>query len=415
MMYKNISVMKRKIFVWAQIVVAAALFGLVTANVLERLPKEEERAKYIFLMIGDGMGAANVGVTESYLSYKAGKLGGEQLMFTTFPYYGTATTHSANKNVTCSAAAATAIARGIKINNYMLGMQADSTTAPTVSQLLHDEGYQVGIMSTVPANHATPAGFYAIAGNREDYYNITKQIPASGYEFIGGAGLYQFNGADNNSQPSDEYLEENGYEVCFGVKEFNEKKSSSDKIVYLHESAKNSKPAYYESGETIKEEDVKLGEMLSLCLDFFNEDEPFFIMCEGGHIDWSSHSNKTMPMVNDVLEFDGAIKVAYDFYLQHPDETLIIVTADHETGGISLGCGNSSINWEMIENEWNSAGQKHNLDKEENNALNKAASIGWTTTSHNGSPVPVYAIGKGAEKFMGRMDNTDIKGKILNK
>ena len=118
-------------------------------------------------------------------------------------------------------------------------------------------------------------------------------------------------------------------------------------------------------------------------------------------------------MVNDVIDFDAAIKVAYDFYTQHPDETLIVVTADHETGGLTLGAGSSTIKWAKLENEWIESGKKNVLDSEENKEFNKSCSIGWTTGSHTGGHVPVYAIGKGAEKFNGRMDNTEFKGKIL--
>ncbi|MDE5732595.1 MAG: alkaline phosphatase [Bacteroidales bacterium] len=153
--------------------------------------------------------------------------------------------------------------------------------------------------------------------------------------------------------------------------------------------------------------------MLETGMDFIGSDSPFFFMCEGGKIDWTAHENKTMPMVMDMLEFNDAVKVAYDFYLGHPDETLIVVTADHETGGLSLGCGRETINWEKMEAEWIEGGRKNMLDEKKNMELNKECSIGWTTHSHTGSPVPVFAIGKGAEKFSGRMDNTDIKGKIL--
>ena len=118
-------------------------------------------------------------------------------------------------------------------------------------------------------------------------------------------------------------------------------------------------------------------------------------------------------MVTDVIAFDQAVKVAYDFYLQHPDETLIIVTADHETGGLTLGAGSSTINWEKLENEWIATDKKDVTDYDTNRRHNKSCSIGWTTGSHTGGPVPVFSLGKGAEKFNGRIDNTDIKGKIL--
>jgi alkaline phosphatase len=111
------------------------------------------------------------------------------------------------------------------------------------------------------------------------------------------------------------------------------------------------------------------------------------------------------------------VKVAYEFYLKHPDETLIVVTADHDTGGVAIGWGNEwmgdTLNWDILDSVWNAAGGRNTLEWEENRKLNESAYIGWPTSHHTGDNVPVYAIGKGAERFCGKMDNTDFKGKIL--
>ena len=135
-------------------------------------------------------------------------------------------------------------------------------------------------------------------------------------------------------------------------------------------------------------------------------------MCEGGEIDWAAHSNKTMPTIYSIFEFDKAISRAYEFYMAHPDETLIVVTADHGTGGVSI---TEDPKWEVMDSIWVANGMKNELNGKENRKLNEENNIDWATTHHTGEPVPVYAIGKGAEKFIGRMDNTDIKGKILGK
>jgi alkaline phosphatase len=157
--------------------------------------------------------------------------------------------------------------------------------------------------------------------------------------------------------------------------------------------------------------------MLTLALEYLGEEDPFFIMCEGGEIDWAAHENKTMAMVHEVLDLDRAVQVAVEFYEKHPDETLIVVTADHETGGAVLGQGPKWIpenfRWDLLEQQWIESNGQSVLSKEENKALNDRCQIGWTTANHSGSPVPIYAIGKGAERFCGRMDNTDIRGKIL--
>ncbi len=156
--------------------------------------KDDTKAKYIFLFIGDGMGANHVATAESYLSYKAGKIGGEQLVFTTFPYHGTATNFSANRHVTCSAASGTAIACGSKTDNSKLGMDKDGNALKSVAKELKEDGYKIGIITTVPINHATPGAFYASVPYRGDYYEVSCQLPESGFEFFAGSGFIDFRG-----------------------------------------------------------------------------------------------------------------------------------------------------------------------------------------------------------------------------
>lgn len=394
------------------ICITAMLFNL-SAHEAEA-KKKDEKAKYVFLFIGDGMGSTHVAVAESYLSYLQGKLGGAMLTMSQFPYYGTATSYSADANVTDSSAAGTAISCGVKTYNGGLGIDAEGNEARSLAYDLKDAGYQVGIISTVPINHATPGAFYASSSSRNDYYGISKQIVESGFEFFAGSGFIDFRGKGDKEEATDTYLEKNGYEVSYGIAEFKEEAAGKEKVVFCQESNKEESAGNYVSSGKIAE-DATLGQMLQLGMEFFDDDEPFFFMCEGGKIDWTAHANKVMPMIMDILEFDEAIAVAYEFYKKHPKETLIVVTADHETGGISLGSGPDHVNWQMLIEQWEKDGKQNNLGWRENSEMNRKASIGWTTGSHTGGPVPVYAVGKGAEKFMGRMDNTDIKGKILGK
>mgnify|MGYP003423588316 FL=1 len=394
------------------ICITAMLFNM-SAHEAEA-KKKDEKAKYVFLFIGDGMGSTHVAVAESYLSYLQGKLGGAMLTMSQFPYYGTATSYSADANVTDSSAAGTAISCGVKTYNGGLGIDAEGNEARSLAYDLKDAGYQVGIISTVPINHATPGAFYASSSSRNDYYGISKQIVESGFEFFAGSGFIDFRGKGDKEEATDIYLEKNGYEVSYGIAEFKEEAAGKEKVVFCQESNKEESAGNYVSSGKIAE-DATLGQMLQLGMEFFDDDEPFFFMCEGGKIDWTAHANKVMPMIMDILEFDEAIAVAYEFYKKHPKETLIVVTADHETGGISLGSGPDHVNWQMLIEQWEKDGKQNNLGWRENSEMNRKASIGWTTGSHTGGPVPVYAVGKGAEKFMGRMDNTDIKGKILGK
>ena len=392
-------------------IIAAVAFSLITFTSCCN-KQDNTRAKYVFLFIGDGMGATHVAAAESYLSHKAGKLGGEQLLMTTFPYYGTCTTHSADRNVTCSSAAGTAIACGEKANNGTVGINKDTVKIYSVAHELHKDGYNVGIISTVPLNHATPSAFYAHNVSRGNGYEISQDIPSSEYEYFAGAGFLEFKGKEGNDVATDVFLEENGYVVGYGVEEFLSKSEGKEKAIFCQASNKAESADNYVS-DAKEAEDVSLAKMLELGMDFIGTEEPFFFMCEGGTIDWAAHDNRTMSMVTDVISFDEAIKVAYEFYLKHKDETLIVVTADHETGGLTLGAGSTTINWDELERQWISTDRKDVTDYDTNRRHNKSCSIGWTTGSHTGGAVPVFAIGKGAEKFNGRIDNTDIKGKIL--
>ena len=333
-----------------------AVIGVIATMFCLSGCQNDTKAKYIFLFIGDGMGASHVAVTESYLSYKEGKLGGEHLLMTQFPYYGMATTYSANKNITCSSAAGTAIACGVKTNNGTLGVDKDSVSVESVAAVLKEEGYKIGLLTTVPINHATPAAFYAHSVKRTDYYAISSEIPASGFDFFAGTGFLQFNGKDNDKESTEDFLERNGYTVSYGIEEFRKESVGKDKVVFCQAKNRGKSAGYYVSdgleNTGVKSEepgveltDATMAEMLELALEYLGDEEPFFIMGEGGIIDWASHENRTMSTVENVLDFDAAIKVAYEFYKQHPKETLIIVTADHETGGLTLGAGRATINW----------------------------------------------------------------------
>lgn len=393
------------------IIIMAALIALVTLTGCCNQKNSDEKAKYVFLFIGDGMGATHVAAAESYLSYKAGKLGGEQLLMTTFPAHGTVTTHSANRHITCSSAAGTAIACGEKTYNGAVGINKDSVNLKSVAYDLQEDGYNIGIISSVPVNHATPASFYAHNKKRGNYYEIGLEIPVSGFEYFAGAGILDYKDKAGDKESLHEIIRNNGYAIGYGTEDFRSVAEGQEKAFFCQPSDREEADNYVSDGKDA--EDASLAEMVELGLEFLGSDEPFFIMCEGGTIDWAAHDNKTMSMVTDVIDFDAAIKVAYDFYLKNPEETLIIVTADHETGGITLGAGRSTIKWEELEAHWIESGNRNTLDEEANRKLNKSCSIGWTTGSHTGGPVPVYAIGKGAEKFIGRCDNTEIKGKIL--
>lgn len=393
------------------------LCTLFIGNIDRIFPEKPAKAKYVFLFIGDGMGQSLVSLTESYMSYKAGKLGGEKLSFSNFPYTGFVSTYSANNQITCSSAAGTAIATGSKTNNELLGKTADGTDLRSFAYDLKEDGYKIGIISNAPLNHATPASFYANPKNRNRYYDITSYIPKSGFEFFAGVGFKEFFSKDSSKPDSETLLRESGYEVYWGKEEYINRNTDANKIVYSQFENKGCDAKDYITGDVSKAGNVTLPEFLKAGLDFFGDEKPFFIMCEGGTIDWAAHMNNTMLTIQLIQEMDEAVKIAYEFYLEHPDETLIIVTADHDTGGATLGYGSNwydnYLKWGHIDSVWNANGQTNLLSETENRLLNEYTHIGWTTSHHTGVDVPVYAIGKGAERFCGKMDNTDFKSKIL--
>lgn len=372
------------------------------------------------------MGATHISATESYLSYKAGKLGGEKLVMTQFPYFGMATTHGAVKHVSCSAASGTAIACGEKVLGGTVGISKDSVNLESIAYVLKNEGYKIGLLTTVPINHATPAAFYAHNAKRTNYYEISNEIPASGFDFFAGSGFLQFNGKDDDKESTESILERNGYTVSYGIEEFRKESVGKDKMVFCQAKNRGKSAGYYVSdgleelgvksdGGVAAESDATMAEMLELALEYLGDDKPFFIMGEGGVIDWASHENRTMSVIDGVLDLDAAVNVAYEFYKKHPDETLIIVTADHETGGMTLGGVKATVDWKTLEDQWIESGKRNILDAEANAKLNKKGSVVWATVKHTGCAVPVYAIGAGAEKFNGQIDNTEFKGKILGK
>lgn len=376
--------------------------------------RKNDVPKYVFLFIGDGMSYNNVALAESYISYKNGNIGGDQLLFTQFPAHGSATSHSADRRVTDSSASGTAISTGSKTNNAMLGVDPDGNDLESISYVLKDKGYGIGIISSVPINHATPSSFYAHSRSRYDYYSITEQIPGSGFEFFAGSGMINYFGDDKNNpdESSATMLEKKGINVCFSKEEAKEAIRKGDRMLLCQPYNKETEAANYDAGGDAPEGHILLSEMLELGMERLTDEKPFFIMCEGGEIDWAAHSQKTMPTVSSIIEFDKAIAVAYEFYLEHPKETLIIVTADHGTGGVSF---TEDPEWESMDSIWVASGFVNKLSGKDNRKMNEEHNIDWGTTHHTGEPVPVYAIGKGAEKFAGRMDNTEFKNKILGK
>lgn len=296
--------------------------------------------KYIFYFIGDGMGLGSVMVTEAYNRTVLNN--DEHLTMLQFPVTSMATSYSANRHITDSSAAGTALSTGNKTNNYMLGVTPDSVPVFSVAKALKDNGYGVGIATTVTLNDATPAAFYGHAPNRKLYYEIGKGIIGSNYEFFAGYNLISKN--NNKGEKTDLYekIEKDGYKIVKGKDEY-EKVKNHNKIILLNKPNRAGHCGY--TVDSLGDEHFNVPYLTQTCMNHLQKNSPekFFMMIEGGNIDWIAHANDP-GVVKSILDFDEGIKIAYDFYKKHPDETLIVVTADHNTGGMTFGVrGNKRV------------------------------------------------------------------------
>lgn len=379
--------------------------------------QQQQKPKYVFYFIGDGMGFTHLSISEAYQQYmENGEIGSKPLSFTQFPVMGMATNYSKSHIITCSSAAGTALSTGHKTNNYYLGVSPDSTKLESISYKIHNSGKKVGILTSVTIDHATPAAFYAHSISRSDYYSIAKEIATSGFEFFAGGGLLKPTGEKEDQPSAYDYIEENGYTILSGIEDFEKNKTTSDKVLLLQNNGRESRDLPYAIDR--KEGDTKLSDLVKAAIEYLDNENGFFMMAEGGKIDWASHANDAKTAILETIDFSNAIEVAYKFYLEHPNETLIVVTADHETGGLSFGKEKGyEVYFEELDSQISSKDvtadtyEKGGAKKEIEEA-NKKAKMGWSTKSHTGTAIPIFAIGIGSENFAGRMDNTDIPKKI---
>lgn len=330
-----------------------------------------QQAKYVFYFIGDGMGMNQVQMTELYTSEIEDNIGITPLLFTQFPYSTVATTFSATNGVTDSAASGTALASGTKTSNGAIGMMTDlKTPLKSIAALAKEQGCRVGIATSVAVNHATPAAFYAHNEYRKNYNAIGRDLVTAGFDFYGGADFWSAGDGNNNKHSEGLYdlVLKNGYAVARGYKDYQKKAKTADKMILLQ----NSKASLKDSRSIPfaidrRKSDLTLVEITRAGINFLTKEateKGFFLMIEGGKIDWACHSNDAATIIKEVQDFDKAIGVAYEFYEQHPEETLIVVTADHETGGLVLGTGNYELNLKVLKNQKISESEFTNTLKE---------------------------------------------------
>lgn len=446
------------------------------------------------------MASAQIQATEAYLTTLNGGSAKKatdllkpenRLNMSKMPVQGMQTTYDSFALMTDSASSATAFACGLKTVSGTIGMDENKITSyKSIAQLAHENGKKVGVISSVSLDHATPAAYYASVTSRSNMNGIATQMADTGYEFFGGGGL----AASNYDTPAEAqgFFGPKGYTILRDRSAILELKTTPlNKVICINPELDGSKAMPYAIDRP--DTNLSLAEMTDVAISTLSSDpaKGFFLMVEGGKIDWAGHANDAMANIGDMIDFDNAVEEALEFYVQHPNETLIIVTGDHETGGMTIGhattgytayyeelikqkhsyeyfdklwaqhkannqvtdCAGSgslaadttmiaqmkdlfgleytSLNayqQEKLEDAYDKSmcGSNDNSSAENiylygsynpisvtlTHVLNEKASIGWTSYSHTGVPVPVFAKGRVAQSFAGFYDNTDIAKRL---
>ncbi len=292
--------------------------------------------RYVFYFIGDGMGLAQASAAEVYLSAIKGTINFEKLNLSRLPVQSIMTTFSQSNFITCSSASGTALATGHKTSNGTVSMDSEhKTDYKSIATRALENKMKVGIITSVSLDHATPAVFYAHEYRRSAYYEIGLSLANSGFHFFGGGGFLRNEGEKAGDIRVVDAAARKGYRVVNTVRDFQALKPGVDKVVAINPVLTGGESLPYAIDD--KGDGISLAQFTSKAIELLYGRQGFFIMVEGGKIDWACHANDAAAVVKEVLAFDEAIGVAMEFYKKHPDETLIVVMADHETGGMSLG------------------------------------------------------------------------------
>ena len=436
-------------FAWA----VALLLGVSAAFAADK-------PKYIFLFIGDGMSIPQRMMAEEFNM----RLNGEGLSINSFPYQVMTTTRSTNSFITDSAASGTAIACGEKTENGTIGMDSSKTrNLVSTAEVARDAGKKVGIITSVTINHATPAAFYGHNPSRGNGYELGLDLIKSNFDFFGGGGVSEHGDGDTDIY---DLAAQAGYTVLHDPQDLLKLKPGCGKVLAVQKDGALPYAIDDPDGFRIADYLRKAVELL--------EDDPdgFFIMTEGGKIDWMCHANDAGTTMREVIDMDKAVKVAEEFAAQHPDETLIVVTGDHETGGLTLGFADTGYNsyierlqyqkcsqdefsgklrevandyegvkstiteWfglkfdgedddpmQLTDAEKNEIRDAYDRSGEDHKEISRVthtvvkifdnkAGLGWTSGAHTALPVNTSAKGVGADLFKGMIDNTDVSKKL---
>ena len=333
----------------------------------------EKKAKNIILLIGDGMGLAQASTAFYFQEAEPS--------FVRFPVIGLHRNPPVGAQITDSAAGATAFSTGYKSYNAAIGVDEDTTSRKTILEMAAAEGKSTGLIATSSITHATPAAFYAHVAFRDQEEDIASQLPSSPVDFFAGGGLQFFTQRKDGANYLDT-LKAHGVVMNTQALKRPGYLSLDDKYGYLL--APEGMPKMQEGRGDF------LPDATQLALDYLSQDKDgFFLMVEGSQIDWGGHNNDAEYVIQEVLDFDKAIGRALDF-AEKDGNTLVIVTADHETGGMSLSAAEVRMqrNYQHIKPTFSTGG-------------------------HSASLIPVYAYGPGAELFGGIYQNNEIFKKML--
>lgn len=330
-------------------------------------PKFKKKPKNVILFIGDGMGVTQVfsGITSN----------GGQLNLNHMKNIGFSQTQSADNYITDSAAGGTALATGVRTNNGVVGMDVNKQPLKSILEISEENGKATGLVSTSAITHATPASFIAHQPSRNLHEDIASDFLKTNIDVFIGGGEDHFTKRKDGRNLSEE-LKAKGYSVYSNL----EAAESDNKAPMAIFTAGEHNATYPERGKMLPEATLKAINILKL------DKKGFFLMVEGSQIDWGGHANSTPYIVKEMLDMDVALGLALEFAAQNR-ETLVILTADHETGGMTINGGNIGTG---------------------------TVTAKYTTKDHSAVMVPVFAYGPGAEEFTGIFKNTEIFNKIKN-
>ncbi len=443
----------------------------------DAIPTSPKQPKYIFYFIGDGMSFNHILGAEQYNTIKEGKNEIERFNFSRFETRNFVTNYSTSNPVTDSAAAGTALATGVKTANSFIGVDAEGNELRTLADVASERGYMVGLVTNVGINHATPSCFYGHTSDRFGFPKLIDDYIASDVAFIAGSTIMDMKSGPQDPKYSPvttaelaERIRKAGINLTLDVEEA--AKTSGKRVALVANDKKNEHVPYVIDRKG--DEEHTLLNHSKAAIEFLSREakDGFFLMIEGGKLDYAAHEQDAVTTFCEVNEFAQAVQLALDFAKQHPDETLIVVTSDHETGGMSLGWDHYEIRMNMLMAQKTSAVQltkimqqmraegKRNwkdykqllsdhfglwshvpITAEEERLLkddfyniflkygpmvdglynksefivyhairilNKHASIDWTSMYHTGMYTPIFTKGVGEKKFLECRDQTDI-------